>query len=98
MGYGEPKSLGERETGGGLALPIWIDFMSAALKGVPVATLAPPAGLMKSGDDWLYDEWAVQGHVQHITADGTVQRAQPFAPPPPASLPPPTPLAGTIGQ
>jgi penicillin-binding protein 1A len=97
MGYGEPKSLGERETGGGLALPIWIDYMSMALKGVPVATLAAPAGLMKSGDDWLYDEWAVQGHVQHIAADGAVQRAMPFAPPPP-SLPPPTPLAGTVGQ
>ncbi len=85
MGYGEPKSLGERETGGGLALPIWIDYMSSALKGVPVATLAPPAGLMKSGDDWLYDEWAVQGHVQHIGADGAVQRAMPFAPPSPPS-------------
>jgi penicillin-binding protein 1A len=97
MGYGEPKSLGERESGGGLALPIWIDFMSVALKGTPVATLSPPAGLMRSGDDWLYDEWAVQGHVQHIAADGTVQRAMPFAPPPPA-LPPQTPLAGTIGQ
>jgi penicillin-binding protein 1A len=43
MGYGEPKSLGERETGAALALPIWIEFMSMALKGVPVATLAPPA-------------------------------------------------------
>jgi penicillin-binding protein 1A len=81
MGYSEPKSLGERETGGGLALPIWIDYMSVALKGVPVATLAPPAGLMRNGDDWLYDEWAVQGQVQHIAADGTVQRAMPFAPP-----------------
>ena len=96
MGYGEPKSLGERETGGGLALPIWIDYMSTALKGVPLATLPPPAGLMRSGDDWLYDEWAVQGHVQHIGADGSVQRAMPFAPPPPPS--PPTSVAGALGQ
>jgi penicillin-binding protein 1A len=81
MGYGEPRSLGERETGGGLALPIWIDYMATALKGVPVASLKTPAGLMRSGDDWVYDEWAVQGHVQHIGADGSVQRAQPFAPP-----------------
>jgi penicillin-binding protein 1A len=88
MGYGEPKSLGQGETGGGLALPMWIDFMSTALKGVPQATFAPPAGLMKNGDDWLYDEWAVQGHVQHIGADGGVQRAMPFAPP----------LAQTVGQ
>jgi penicillin-binding protein 1A len=88
MGYSEPKSLGERESGGGLALPIWIDYMSTALKGVPVATFAPPSGLMKSGDDWLYDEWAVQGHVQRIGADGSVQRAMPFAPPPPEASAP----------
>jgi penicillin-binding protein 1A len=81
LGYGEPKSLGQGESGGGLALPMWIDFMSAALKGVPQAVLAPPPGLMKNGDDWLYDEWAVQGHVQHIAGDGSVQRAMPFAPP-----------------
>jgi len=81
MGYSEPRSLGERESGGGLALPIWIDYMAVALKGVPVATLAPPPGLMRIGDDWLYDEYAVAGHVLRIDADGAVQRAQPFAPP-----------------
>ena len=92
MGYGEPRSLGQGETGGGLALPIWIDFMATALKGVPLATLTAPAGLMKSGDDWLYDEWAVQGHVQHIAADGSVQRAMPFAPPSAEAQAPTAPL------
>ncbi|HVK33290.1 MAG TPA: PBP1A family penicillin-binding protein [Burkholderiaceae bacterium] len=88
MGYGEPKSLGERESGGGLALPIWIEFMAQALKDVPVpAVPAPPAGLVREGDEWLYDELAVTGHVTRIGADGSVQRSQPFAPPPP--LPPP---------
>ncbi len=82
MGHDEPKSLGDRESGGGLALPIWIDFMSAALKGVPQATLPPPEGLLRHGDDWLYDEWAVQGHVQRIDADGYVLLAQPFTTPP----------------
>ena len=37
MGYDTPRKLGDRETGGGLALPVWIDYMSTALKGVPVA-------------------------------------------------------------
>jgi penicillin-binding protein 1A len=32
MGFDHPKSLGSRETGGGLALPIWIDYMEHALK------------------------------------------------------------------
>ena len=36
MGYDDPRKLGDRETGGGLSLPIWIDYMSTMLKGVPV--------------------------------------------------------------
>jgi len=96
MGHGEPKSLGERESGGGLALPIWIDFMAQALKDVPPATLQAPGGLVRDGDDWLYDELAVTGQVTRIGADGSVQRAQPFAPPPPA-LPASVP-EGSSGQ
>ena len=34
MGYDQPRNLGSRETGGGLSLPIWIDFMRTALSGV----------------------------------------------------------------
>jgi penicillin-binding protein 1A len=33
IGFDEKKSLGEKETGGHAALPIWIQFMSAALSG-----------------------------------------------------------------
>ncbi|MDB5753667.1 MAG: penicillin-binding protein, partial [Massilia sp.] len=36
IGYDQPKNLGNKETGGGLALPIWIGYMQKALKGVPV--------------------------------------------------------------
>ena len=36
MGYDTPRKLGDRETGGGLALPVWIDYMETVLKGVPV--------------------------------------------------------------
>src|SRR5690606_39172592 len=35
LGYDQPRSLGDRETGGGAALPIWLDFMTYALKGQP---------------------------------------------------------------
>ena len=37
MGYDTPRNLGARETGGGLILPIWINYMRTALKGVPLA-------------------------------------------------------------
>jgi penicillin-binding protein 1A len=69
MGYSTPRSLGATETGADLALPIWIDFMGAALKGMPAVKLgAPPVGLTRRGDDWIYDEYAVQGYVAPIGA------------------------------
>ncbi len=58
MGYDTPRKLGDRETGGGLSLPIWIDYMSTALKGVPVAEAVPPAGVTNVGGEWYYSEYA----------------------------------------
>jgi penicillin-binding protein 1A len=58
IGYDNPRSLGDRETGGGLALPIWIELMASALKGVPVQEIAPPAGVVNSNGAWMYAEYA----------------------------------------
>jgi penicillin-binding protein 1A len=52
IGYDEPQSLGVSESGGGLALPAWIDFMAKALAGVPVVPLQVPAGVERSDTDW----------------------------------------------
>ena len=57
MGYDEPQSLGGREFGATLALPIWTDFMAVALKGKPPYTMAPPPGVSQVGGDWVYDEF-----------------------------------------
>ena len=63
MGYDNPKPLGSSnaETGGGLSLPIWINFMKEALQGVPVVTLTPPEGLTKGSGDWVYNEFVGTG-------------------------------------
>ena len=45
-GYDEPKSLGNNETGGRVALPIWMDYMGPVLKGVPMAEYKPPNGVV----------------------------------------------------
>jgi len=67
IGYDNPKSLGERETGGGLALPAWIDFMSVALRNTPVAEIAPPAeGLLRQGNDWVFEEFAGEAGLQSL--------------------------------
>ena len=66
MGYDDPQSLGDRESGGGLALPIWIDSMATMLRGVPVQPLLPPEGVVAVGGDWRYSEWAEGGFVTHV--------------------------------
>jgi len=79
MGYDQPRGLGGAESGGRLALPIWIDFMGVALKGTPVAPPpSPPAGLVREGDDWLYAEWAEGGWVSAISDQGGVEYARTF--------------------
>jgi penicillin-binding protein 1A len=45
MGFDQPRSLGDRETGGGAALPMWIGYMEKALKDVPQATYEMPEGM-----------------------------------------------------
>jgi penicillin-binding protein 1A len=42
LGYDNPQSLGEKETGGGAALPIWMGYMEKMLKGVPEVEYTVP--------------------------------------------------------
>ncbi len=46
LGFDQNFKLGVREFGGSAALPIWIDYMRTALKGVPESTLEQPDGLV----------------------------------------------------
>jgi penicillin-binding protein 1A len=41
-----------------LSLPIWINFMESALKGVPPAELTPPEGVVNVGGEWYYEEYS----------------------------------------
>ena len=46
IGFDQPKRLGNGETGGSAALPIWIGFMEHALANVPESFLEAPSGLI----------------------------------------------------
>ena len=46
LGFDTPHSLGERETGGGAALPIWMSYMGAVLKNVPEAAYTMPDNMV----------------------------------------------------
>jgi hypothetical protein len=69
MGHDNPRSLGAREYGATLSMPIWIDFMSQALKGVPVEAPAAPEDVIKVAGDWTYIEWAFGGAKTRVTFD-----------------------------
>ena len=66
MGYDTPKKLGDRETGGGLSLPIWINFMEYALKDVPVTEYQAPAGVVNLNGEWYYEEYAKGAGVSSV--------------------------------
>ncbi len=70
VGYDTPRSLGSRASGSALALPAWIDYMSTALKGVPVQEVQPPEGVVRSGSEWRYAEWSWGGFIPSLGVDG----------------------------
>ncbi|WP_338846105.1 PBP1A family penicillin-binding protein [Massilia sp. W12] len=53
MGYDDPRSLGGKEFGSSLALPIWIDYMRVALAGKPAAERPLPGGIVFQDGDYL---------------------------------------------
>jgi penicillin-binding protein 1A len=57
MGYDSPKSLGNREFGSTLALPIWVDYMRTAIKGQPDSPPAMPDGLAQVNGEYVYQEY-----------------------------------------
>ncbi|MDQ7989086.1 MAG: penicillin-binding protein 1A [Candidatus Dactylopiibacterium sp.] len=63
VGFDQPRKLGSGETGGTLALPIWIDYMRTALRDVPEQRMDMPPGLVEvqpqftnEGPDYIYAE------------------------------------------
>ena len=72
VGRDDFKSLGYREYGGKAALPIWINYMKAALKDEPARDLDPPQGMVQVKAngvvEWLKveDEERMQSELEAI--------------------------------
>ena len=86
IGYDTPRKLGDRETGGGLSLPVWIRFMESALKNQPISEPLPPEGVVYAGGEWYYDEFA---RGAGITSLGLEDKAAGLTDPAQAPLPAP---------
>jgi len=77
MGYDEPRSLGGREFGATLALPIWLDYMQVALARKPELARPEPEGIVRDNDDWVLAEFAENPQLQGIDLDEGNMQAEP---------------------
>ena len=75
VGYDTPRKLGDRETGGGLALPVWLEYMTHALKKLPESPMSVPAGLVQQNGDWIFDEFASGAGISSVGLDDKLPQA-----------------------
>lgn len=92
VGFDQPRKLGSRETGGTTALPIWINYMSVALRGVPEEVPALPPGLSPITD-------VVSGHTEYVYSENlpALTQEMPTMPGDPTQAPLPAPVPGRPG-
>ncbi len=70
MGYDQPRSLGSREFGAQLALPIWVEYMQRALRGVPQEEPPMPDTVTQIDGELFYSDMTPgSGFVASIGMD-----------------------------
>ena len=74
VGRDDFKPLGYGEYGGRAALPIWIDYMRAALDGVPLKNMDPPAGIIKSANGDYFKEEQYDLEMMQVPSDESFQQ------------------------
>jgi len=75
VGFDQVKPLGARETGSRAALPMWIEFMREALKGMPEKQLQRPEGLVEVKINEETGELAAPGDPRAIFETFRSERA-----------------------
>lgn len=85
VGFDNSQPLGRGETGGKVALPMWIEFMKTALKNVPENPLTVPDGIVQAyinpNDGLLLDPSNKNGLWEYFTTETAPQRySQPKQP------------------
>ncbi len=95
VGFDQPAPLGRGETGAQAALPIWIDYMRAALQGTPDRPLVPPPDVVQTtinsdtgkpttpDDPQAMQEYFIKGTETPQALPGAVEANPEAAPPEP---------------
>lgn len=73
IGFDQPRNLGNKETGGGLALPIWIGYMQKILKDFPIEERPVPKGIITANGDYYYAENPPGTGVESLAAPPPVE-------------------------
>lgn len=77
MGYDQPRSLGKKAQGAGLALPVWIDYMKDAVKDDPEVVREAPKGVTEeeNGDYYITSR---KDAIKSLGVDESVQESDPL--------------------
>ncbi len=88
VGFDQPKSLGRNQTGGAVALPIWISYMEKILKEIPEMSREVPSGVVSVPTGPLPGRAGEVRTVPEFFYREAVPPAESLQPPPPAEPPP----------
>jgi penicillin-binding protein 1A len=87
VGFDQPRSLGRGQTGGVVALPIWLDYMEKVLKDVPEAPRSIPPGVVSVPVGPLPGAPADAKTISEYFYQESVPPPEILNPPPPQPLP-----------
>lgn len=73
VGYDQMRPLGSNETGGGLVLPIWIDYMKTAVKDEPPYRRRQPSSVVLLNGTYYYAD-SVDKAVRDVPLDGRIKQ------------------------
>lgn len=72
MGYDQMRPLGNRETGGGLMLPMWVDYMKTALADEPLFRRRQPSSVVLINGNYYYAD-SVDATVRDVPLNGKIE-------------------------
>jgi len=101
VGYDQPKTLGKNQTGGVVALPIWLGYMERVLKDYPEQTRSVPPGVVALPTMSVSSAPGEARTVPEFFYSEAVPPPEVLQPPPPPtapSLPPSTEQANPVPE